>query len=138
MKPCTRDDRGQLTLFFAIGVVGLLLVAGLVLDGGAQIRAAQRAQAVAEEAARAGAQAVDVDALMRGQSTRLDPHQARTAAQAYLTTSEATGTVTAGAETVSVEVTISEPTLFLSLIGISDLSASGSATARLAREEATP
>ncbi|GAA1455564.1 pilus assembly protein TadG-related protein [Nocardiopsis tropica] len=138
MTPCTRDDRGQLTLFFAIGVVGLLLVAGLVLDGGAQIRAAQRAQAVAEEAARAGAQAVDVDALMRGRATRLNPHQARMAAHTYLNTSGATGTVTAGVETVSVEVTLSEPTLFLSLIGITELSASGSATARLALEEGTP
>lgn len=137
MRPRAQDE-GQLTLFFAIVVVGLLLVAGLVLDGGAQIRAAQRAQAIAEEAARAGAQTVDVDALMQGEATRLDPHQARTAATAYLRTSGATGSVTAGTETVSVEVTLSEPTLFLSLIGISELSASGSATARLALEEGTP
>jgi Flp pilus assembly protein TadG len=123
MRPPMRDE-GQLTLFFAIAVVGLLLVAGLVLDGGAQLRAAQRAQAIAEEAARAGAQAVDVDALMRGESTRLDPG--------------ALGTVSAGTETVTVEATLTEPTLFLSLIGIGDLSASGSATARLALEEGSP
>jgi Flp pilus assembly protein TadG len=137
MRLRTRDD-GRLTLFFAIGVVGLLLVAGLVLDGGAQIRAAQRAQAIAEEAARAGAQTVDVDALMRGQATRLDPQQARTAATTHLTSSGATGAVSAGTETVTVDVTLTEPTLFLSLIGIGELSASGSATARLALEEGTP
>ena len=138
MRSPTRDDQGQLTLFFAIAVVGLLLVAGLVLDGGAQIRAAQHAQAIAEEAARTGAQAVDVDALMQGQATQLDPHQARIAANAYLSTSGATGTVSAGAETVNVEATLTEPTLFLSLIGIGELSASGAATARLALEEGTP
>ncbi|MBB5494685.1 pilus assembly protein TadG-related protein [Nocardiopsis metallicus] len=137
MRPPARDE-GQLTLFFAIAVVGLLLVAGLVLDGGAQLRAAQRAQAIAEEAARAGAQAVDVDALMRGEATRLDPQQARTAATAYLNTSGATGSASAGTETVSVEATLTEPTLFLSLIGIGELSASGSATARLALEEGSP
>ncbi|WP_028649050.1 TadE/TadG family type IV pilus assembly protein [Nocardiopsis sp. CNT312] len=130
----TKDDRGQLTLFFAIAVVGLLLVAGLVVDGGAQIRAAQRSQAVAEEAARAGVQAVDLDALMRGEGARVDPQQARLAAESYLRASGADGTVAAGTEAVTVEVTLSEPTLFLSLIGVGELSVSGSATARLAVE----
>lgn len=127
----SRDD-GNMSLFFAIGLVALLLVAGLVLDGGAQLRATQRAQGLAEEAARAGAQSVDVDALMRGQTTRLDSSLARSTAQSYLTAAGATGTVSAGTETVTVDVTLSTPTLFLSLIGISSLSGSGSATARLA------
>lgn len=130
-----RDDRGQLTLFFAVVVVGLFLIAGLVLDAGAQLRATQRAQATAEEAARAGAQAVDVDALMHGTATRLDPGQARQAATGYLSDSAVQGTASAGTETVTVEVTSTEPTLFLSLIGISELQASGTATARLALED---
>ncbi|MCK9871422.1 pilus assembly protein TadG-related protein [Nocardiopsis dassonvillei] len=133
----TSDD-GKMSLFFAVGLVGLLLVAGLVLDGGAQLRATQRAQGLAEEAARAGAQAVDVDALMRGQEPRLDSSLARSTAQSYLTTAGATGTVTAGLETVSVDVTITTPTLFLSLIGLPELSGSGSATARLALSQDMP
>ena len=49
-----RGQRGvSLSSFFAVVVLALLLVAGLVVDGGAQAVAARRAELVASEIGRA-------------------------------------------------------------------------------------
>lgn len=45
-------EAGSVTVFVAISVLGLLLLIGLVADGGAKLRATQRADSVAAEAAR--------------------------------------------------------------------------------------
>lgn len=55
-----RDERGSITPFVIIVALGIILLAGLVIDGGRQLNAKGRAVAYAQEAARAGAQAVDV------------------------------------------------------------------------------
>ena len=55
----TDPEKGSVTVFFAISVLGLLLLIGLVADGGAKLRATQQAAATAAEAARAGGQALD-------------------------------------------------------------------------------
>ena len=52
------DDRGSLSLFVVVVFVALLVTIGLVVDGGGKIRALQRADAVAAQAARAGGQAI--------------------------------------------------------------------------------
>ncbi|WP_046471382.1 pilus assembly protein TadG-related protein [Allosalinactinospora lopnorensis] len=125
-------DRGSTTIFVAVAVIAVLLVAGLVIDGGAQLRAAQRATSIAEEAARAGNQAIDVSAVLQGGDVRIDTDAAVAASNSYLRAAGANGTVRAtSATTVSVEVNESVDTLLLSLIGINSLSASGSATARI-------
>ena len=46
-------DRGSITLWVAVTFVAILAVAALVADGGARIRAGERADIVAGEAARA-------------------------------------------------------------------------------------
>lgn len=48
-------DRGSISLFAVVLFFALMAAAGLVFNGGAKIRAAREAAAVAEEAARAGA-----------------------------------------------------------------------------------
>lgn len=48
-----RGDRGGIAVFVAICTVVLLAIAGLVLDGGGKLRATERADALALEAARA-------------------------------------------------------------------------------------
>jgi hypothetical protein len=55
-----RDERGSITPFVVIVSLGILMLAALVVDGGRQLNAHGRAIAYAEEAARAGAQEVDV------------------------------------------------------------------------------
>jgi hypothetical protein len=58
----TRDERGSIAP--AVPIIGLvlLLLGGLGIDGSRQLNARGEAVAFAEEAARAGAQAIDVNA----------------------------------------------------------------------------
>lgn len=55
-----RDQRGALTPAVMVMAVSLLLLGGLVTDGGRQLNARLRAEATAEEAARAGANMIDL------------------------------------------------------------------------------
>lgn len=58
-------DRGSITLWVAVTFVAILAVAGLVADGGAKIRAGERADIVAGEAARAASYASGPDDTSR-------------------------------------------------------------------------
>lgn len=128
-----RDDRGTLTLFTAITAIGLLAALGFIVDAGVKLQAAQQARAVAEEAARAGAGQVNRSAAYaHGGTFIVDPGQAAAAASAYLSQSGHTGTVTvAGNRTIEVTVTVTKPAVFTSIIGISQLSDTQTATANL-------
>ena len=124
-------ERGAIGVFLAVLVPGLLLIIGLAVDGGAKVAATQRANAIADEAARAGGQALDVPAALAGQ-VRVDPAAAVAAAQDYLARSEVQGVVTVvDGDTLRVTTVVTEPTTFLGLIGISTLTVEGSGTADL-------
>ncbi len=124
-------ERGSLAVFTAVLVPGLLLIIGLAVDGGAKVAAAQRANAIADEAARAGGQALDVSAALTGQ-VRVDPAAAVAAAQDYLARSDVQGVATVvDGDTLRVTTVVTEPTTFLGLIGISTLTVEGSGTADL-------
>jgi Flp pilus assembly protein TadG len=124
-------ERGAIGVFLAVLVPGLLLIIGLAVDGGAKVAATQRANAIADEAARAGGQALDVSAALTGQ-VRVDPAAAVAAAQDYLARNDVPGAVTVvDGDTLRVTTTITEPTTFLGLIGISTLTVEGSGTADL-------
>ena len=71
-----RDQRGSISMFVVIFTISVLMLAGLVYDGGLAIAARQRAADIAEEAARAGANAVDIDALRAGEPLRLNEAEA--------------------------------------------------------------
>jgi Flp pilus assembly protein TadG len=127
-------ERGAVSIFLAVLVPGLLLIIGLAVDGGAKVAATQRANAIADEAARAGGQAIDVSAALAGQ-VRVDPAAAVAAAQDYLTRNAVQGAVTVvDGDTLQVTTTITQPTTFLGLIGISALTVEGSGTADLITE----
>lgn len=124
-------ERGALSVFLAVLVPGLLLIIGLAVDGGAKVAATQRADAIAEEAARAGGQALDISAALAGQ-VRIDPTAAVAAAQDYLHRTGVQGAVTVvDGGTLRVTTTIAQPTTFLGLIGIPTLTVQGSGTAAL-------
>ena len=124
-------ERGAIGVFLVVLVPGLLLIIGLAVDGGAKVAATQRANAIADEAARAGGQALDVAAALSGQ-VRVDPGAAVAAAQDYLDRNDVAGAVTVvDGDTLQVTTTISEPTTFLGLIGISTLTVKGTGTADL-------
>lgn len=125
-------ERGSITLMLAAMFVGLLALFGIVVDGGTKLDAAQNADAVAQEAARAGAGRVSLSTAYTTGQFLVDQEQAVAAARAYLAGGGYTGTVVPqGRDSIRVTVTITKPTQVLSLIGINSVSATGSAVASL-------
>ncbi|AUG81076.1 hypothetical protein CFP65_6420 [Kitasatospora sp. MMS16-BH015] len=76
-------DRGAASVFVAISVAALVLVAAMVLDATEKIRMRVGADSVAQEAARAAGQQLDQAALRDGRY-QVDQTAARRAAQDYL------------------------------------------------------
>lgn len=126
-------DAGNASIILVLITPALFAVAGLVVDGGRAINARQRAADQAEQAARAAADALDVDAVRTGAALVLDPLAARAAAERYLAASGATGSVAVRQGTVSVTVTGKTSTVFFAVIGINQINVTGTATARPAR-----
>ncbi len=118
---------GALSAPAAISVLALVVAIGLGIDG---VRAAQglaTADAVAEEAARAAGQAVDLAAARRGVAV-VDPSGAVTAAEQYLVAPGVAGTVgLVDPRRIRVEVSITRPTVLLGLIGRPDITSTGEA-----------
>jgi Flp pilus assembly protein TadG len=124
-----REDRGSATAW-AIGIVAVVaLLAGAVLDGGNAMAARVQALDIAQQAARAGANQLDLGALREHGVVRLNPGAAQAAAAAFLAQSGATGTATATANEATVTVTRSQPTLVLQAIGVDAISMTATATA---------
>ena len=129
------SDDGSVTLFCCIASAGLLVLLGLVVDGGAKVRALERADRLAAEAGRAGGQAINVSAAITGTSPVVDATGAVRSAQNYLAQQGAAGTVQVvdGGRALVVDVTTSNPTVFLGIIGINSISVHGSAKVTLVR-----
>lgn len=125
-----REDEGGITAFVVVIVSALLLLAGLVLDGGLALAAKSRAIGEAQEAARAGAQEIDLVAYRTDGTLRLEPHQANAAARAYLATTGHAGTVSVVGDTVHVTVTVNQPTLLLGLVAIDSITVTGTGQAQ--------
>ncbi|MFB6579431.1 pilus assembly protein TadG-related protein [Streptomyces sp. NPDC056402] len=135
-----RGDDGGIAVYTAIVVVALLGIIGLAIDGGGKLRATERADAVAMEAARAAGQAIDPAAAVNGEGIRVDPEAAQAAAYAYLSRTGSQGTVGLSADRSQLTVTVqgAYATKFLSIVGIGTLSVSGHGSARLLHGVAQP
>jgi hypothetical protein len=131
-------DRGSITAFTAVVCLGLLAFTGLAVDCGQAIAAKTQALGQAEDAARAGAQALDLHALRQNATVTLDPNLARRDADTYLAAQGARGSASADRTQVTVHVTAQVPTTFLALIGVGVLSVSATSTARAATTAAAP
>jgi Flp pilus assembly protein TadG len=109
----------------------LLMGAGLVFDGGRAVAARARAGDVAAEAARAGAGAIDPASLRTAGPVRprIDPAAAIPAARQVLTAAGAGGTITTSGRLVTVTAHVRTRTAILSAIGITDVSATATASA---------
>ena len=131
----SRADRqgGSLSLVIVVLFVALVALAGIVVDGGAKLTADENAAAVAQEAARAGATTVDVSRAYSSGSFVVDQQGALAAARSYLRSAGyGRYSVSAdGSSAIRVSVTITEPTRFLSLIGVRSFTCTGTATASL-------
>ena len=119
----------MVTAFVVIFTLALLVMAGLVLDGGLALAAKVQAIDDAQAAARAGAQAIDIPTYRSTGMITLDPAQAVADAQGFLAAAGKHGTVTVAGETVDVTVTITQPTQILSVVGVDQLTVSGAGSA---------
>jgi Flp pilus assembly protein TadG len=126
-------DRGSMSLFFALTAVALLMVMGLLVDGGGALNAANRATSAAQEAARAAGQQLDVAQAVEGSAITLDPDAAVAAAQDYLAAAglEGSAEVTDGGRSLTVNVRDSYSTYFAQFVGVGTISVTGTATAHL-------
>jgi Flp pilus assembly protein TadG len=128
-------ERGALSLMIVVLFVALIALAGIVVDGGAKLTAYENAEALAQEAARAGATTVDPSSAYGSGSFVVDPGLAVTAARSYLSSAGLRGNTVfvsaIGNRAIEVSVTITEPTKFLSVIGVHSFSCTRTATASL-------
>ena len=123
------DDRGSLSLAAAIVMPAVIVLFGLVVDGGYALAQRQRAIDAAQNAARAGANALAVDDLRRS-AVRLDPTAAAAAARDYLTKAGYQATIRVTADRVTVTVRATQRLRLLAFIGMRSLEVQGVATAR--------
>ena len=100
------DERGAVSTFLAVIALALLMAAGLAIDGGRKVTTLREASHLADNAARAGAQAVDLDTLRTTGDLRLLPDQAATRVDEYLTPLGHSAVVTVDGDTVTVTVTL--------------------------------
>jgi Flp pilus assembly protein TadG len=133
MRP---DERGVVTVFVVSMTTAMILVVGLVLDGGYTLAARRQALDEADGAARAAAQAVAPSA--RVGAVTIDPGQAQSAVNAYLAPTGHVGRATVQGDVVTVSVSFRHRMLILGIGRLLSLPVSGRATARAVRGRATP
>jgi Flp pilus assembly protein TadG len=126
-------DRGTVAMFTAIFALFVIMLAGLLVDGGLAIHARERAADIAEQAARAGADDIDQTALRQtgepAVNTATACEKARRLADAYTDSIEGWGCAPSPDE-VSVTVTIGVELHLLSIVpGLGGFRMTSTATA---------
>jgi Flp pilus assembly protein TadG len=117
-----RGERGSATVFFLGFAIVLFLCAGLVLDGGLAINKRMRIADDAEQAARIGADSIDVGYVRQTDTLRINESLARQRIAAYLSDlgySADTYSAQVAAGNVTVRVSDRSNTFILGLFGIS-------------------
>jgi Flp pilus assembly protein TadG len=134
MRRSPHGEAGQVTAFVTVITMALVLATGLVVDGGRLIEAKRRVNNRAEQAARAGAQALSVEALRSSGAQIIDEDRARAAVRDYLGRAGSEGKVlSVTGDSVTVEVTDSTSLLILGVAGLADQAVRGTGTARNVR-----
>ncbi|MGW3952874.1 pilus assembly protein TadG-related protein [Streptomyces sp. NPDC004752] len=127
------DDRGQVTGFIVGVFAALWLFAGIVVDGGLALAGKAQALDVAQEAARTGAQQLDIGGLRHGDEVRLVADKAVAAARAYVDSTGNNATAVVKGDAVTVRVTHHQRTQILQLIGLRTLTVHATGTAHAER-----
>jgi Flp pilus assembly protein TadG len=133
-----KSDRGGVSVMFAVGLTAVMLIIGLSVDGGGQIREVQRANDIAAEAARAGGQAIDMSNIV-ATPVVIDQHDASAAVKSYLDQAAASDGITISSyavtfpdtQHITVRLKLDYHTAVLSIINVTNLTASGTGTAVL-------
>jgi hypothetical protein len=125
-----REERGSVTVLVLGLFLSLVVVAGLVFDGGAIISGHREADAEAEGAARAAAQQMSAIALHNG-TVGIDPSLAQHAVDRYLAPCHHAGVAAVNGDNVTVTVSYRVSLQILSIVGFNNKTVigTGSATA---------
>ena len=123
-----RSDDGAIIAFVVLIMVALLSLLGLVVDGGTALTDQQSAQVEAEQAARAGAGALSVDALRDG-AIQIDGPAAVVVAERFMSAAGHPGTVSIAGGVVTVHIAYQVSTAILGIIGIDRINVSAVAAA---------
>lgn len=129
-------DRGRISVFVAGAMPMMLVFIALMWDASGYLRALHRADNIANEAARAAGQAINIPLAVTGEEIVVDPDAAAQAASAYLSDAGVTGQVQVSEDgrQVSVAVEVVYEPLLLGPFGFDPLTAAGSADAHLVDE----
>ena len=133
LKRLQGDERGQVMVFVAILMMGLISVVGLVTDGGIVFSQRRDLQNAADAAALAGAMQIDEKAYRSSGQVVLDERAAREAAVQYIQDEGGLDySVQVSPSGVEVSVSRQASTSFLRIVGINgvDISATSSAAPR--------
>jgi len=131
-------ERGAITPMVVVLGVALLLMVGLVVDAGAKLNAVSQANDVAAQAAHAAATQLDTGAAMSVGQIGVSTAEAQEAGMAVLAASGMSGSVVIDGQSVTVIATCTKPTAFLSLIGVTTVQGTGTASVRIATGGAQP
>ncbi|MEV4706779.1 pilus assembly protein TadG-related protein [Actinoplanes sp. NPDC049316] len=124
-----RGDRGSATAFGLFLILVVLVLAGAVLEGGNAMSARGHATDIAQQAARAGANKLNLAALRQSGVVQIDPAAAQAAATNFLNQMGEHGTVTATAQEVRVTVTVTRPGILVPILGVDTLTVEATASA---------
>ena len=116
-----RDEQGSATVFVIGFAIVLFLCAGLVIDGGLAINKRMRIADDAEQAARIGADSIDVNEFRRTETLVIDQQLARQRISSYMADlGYGSGQFTAdiGSDRVGLQVRDSSKTYILNLFGV--------------------
>lgn len=132
-----RDDRGSLSAYFISATLAVIPLLGLVVDGGGQVRATQRADLVADEAARAAGQQLEAGDAIQGDRVVLD-NRSTQAARDYVVAQglEVDSVVLEpGGREITVRTRATYEPVFLGAIGLGPWTVEGESTATLAQTD---
>lgn len=124
------SERGSVAISGLLAALALIVLIGSGVDFAHAFIVRRDLTAIADDAALAGSQQLDVQAWRQGQLA-LNPPQAEEAADAALAANPGiSGSAQAAASGVTVEARQQIPTMMLRLVGIPNLTVTASATAQ--------
>ncbi len=126
-----RDEPGQAIVLIALMLLALVALVGLVVEGGHVFAVRRDLQNVADAAALAAAQQLDLPAYRASRQVRLDPEAAERRAYQMAHDEVPSAEVSVQSGTISVTVTLRKriPTVFLGTIGVRSITLDASASA---------
>lgn len=124
------DERGSITPALVVLVPAMVLVIGLVVDGGGKVQENNRAQAIASGASRAAANSLGSQVISNGTLT-LNTFGARRTAEDYIAAAGMSGNVDVVGDRIIVTVKTDYETKIVSVLGFATIPVQATATAQI-------